>query len=185
MDGYEATRNIRAMNDAYFQNIPIIALTASATSDIKDKVLSFGMSDFISKPFQPDELQSKIADFILSGASKPVSTKQPSNLDLYSEGDFEFKRELGGVLIKNIEELRMTLYQSIEQQDPSLFKKTIHKVKTTLNMLGDEEFNKVISDIDEDLEKSPFPPSLGSTIDVFESLCTKILEGLKEEINSI
>lgn len=61
MDGYEATRQIRALNDDKFNKIPIIALTASAMLDIKDKAFSVGMNDYISKPFNPDELYLKIA----------------------------------------------------------------------------------------------------------------------------
>jgi PAS domain S-box-containing protein len=60
MDGYEASKRIREMNDEYFKTIPIIALTASAMLGMKDKVVHSGMTDFVSKPFSPDELYSKI-----------------------------------------------------------------------------------------------------------------------------
>jgi PAS domain S-box-containing protein len=61
MDGYEATQSIRALSNDRFAHIPIIALTASAMLDIKDKAFSVGMNDYISKPFNPDELYRKIA----------------------------------------------------------------------------------------------------------------------------
>ncbi|MCA0447456.1 MAG: response regulator [Bacteroidetes bacterium] len=57
MDGYEASRAIREFN----QSVPIIALTAEATSDIRELALGFGMNDYISKPFKPENLYSKIA----------------------------------------------------------------------------------------------------------------------------
>ncbi len=61
MDGYEATKRIRGLKeDPYFKSVPIIALTASAMVDVKDKVIEIGMNDFITKPFLPDELRSKI-----------------------------------------------------------------------------------------------------------------------------
>ncbi len=62
MDGYEATVEIRKMADKKAL-IPIIALTASAVSEVKDRVIQSGMDDFISKPFTPDELFKKIAFF--------------------------------------------------------------------------------------------------------------------------
>lgn len=62
MDGYEATIEIRKMSDKK-SIVPIIALTASAVSEVKDKVIQAGMDDFISKPFAPDELFKKIAFF--------------------------------------------------------------------------------------------------------------------------
>jgi PAS domain S-box-containing protein len=61
MDGYSATRAIRAMEDPYFRTIPIIALTASAMMDVKDRVFLIGMSDYLTKPFNPKELYAKIA----------------------------------------------------------------------------------------------------------------------------
>ena len=55
MDGYQAAREIRMMsgNDA---SIPIVAITASLVGEIKQTILASGMNDWISKPFNPDEL---------------------------------------------------------------------------------------------------------------------------------
>lgn len=56
MDGYDATIAIRKFDTT----TPIIALTASATLDTKDKTFEVGMNDYISKPFNPNELYNKI-----------------------------------------------------------------------------------------------------------------------------
>ena len=69
MDGYEATRQIRSMDDVYFQNIPIIALTAAAFSEVRDEVLSTGMNDFVTKPFNPVELFGKIEKYTSQSAN--------------------------------------------------------------------------------------------------------------------
>lgn len=58
MDGYEAIKNIREMN--HFSNLPIIALTAKAMKEDRDKCLEAGASDYIVKPFDPDQLISLI-----------------------------------------------------------------------------------------------------------------------------
>ncbi|WP_159467680.1 hybrid sensor histidine kinase/response regulator [Dyadobacter sp. 3J3] len=60
MDGYETTAKIRSLSGAKFADLPIIALTASAMLDIKDKAFEVGMNDYLSKPFNPNELYSKI-----------------------------------------------------------------------------------------------------------------------------
>ena len=60
MDGYQATIAIRALPEEKFKKLPIIALTASAMLDIKDNAFTAGMNDYVSKPFNPDELQHKI-----------------------------------------------------------------------------------------------------------------------------
>lgn len=62
VDGYQATRAIREQD----KNIPIIALTAAAMVQEKDKVLAEGMNDFISKPFKPRELYNKITNSLLN-----------------------------------------------------------------------------------------------------------------------
>lgn len=65
MDGYEATRRIRAMkHDPYFGKVPIIALTASAMPDTRNKVIEIGMNDFITKPFEPEALREKLIAFL-------------------------------------------------------------------------------------------------------------------------
>ncbi|MCP4163926.1 MAG: response regulator [Deltaproteobacteria bacterium] len=62
MDGYEATKKIRSgqVSDEN-KNIPIIAMTAHAMKQDKEKCLLEGMSDYISKPFKPDKLKEVIA----------------------------------------------------------------------------------------------------------------------------
>jgi CheY-like chemotaxis protein len=64
LDGLEATKIIRQMVDPKKANIPIIALTASALFDIKDKVYNSGMNDYVSKPFKPNELLEKILGLV-------------------------------------------------------------------------------------------------------------------------
>ncbi len=59
LDGFEATKKIRNLGGKY-SNIPIIALTASAVLEIHEEAIGAGMDDFITKPFDPKLLNSKI-----------------------------------------------------------------------------------------------------------------------------
>ncbi|MEZ4826742.1 MAG: ATP-binding protein [Bacteroidia bacterium] len=68
MNGYDATRTIRACTESYFQNLPIIALTASALSPVRGSVIEAGMNDFVSKPFRPDQLFQTMAKYVLDSA---------------------------------------------------------------------------------------------------------------------
>jgi len=56
MDGYETTMEIRKMEK--FSKLPIIALTAKAMKGDKEKCLAVGMSDYISKPVNIEQLLS-------------------------------------------------------------------------------------------------------------------------------
>ncbi|MFC2107703.1 PAS domain S-box protein [Bacteroidota bacterium] len=69
MNGYEATRSIRGLTDSTRNNIPIIALTASAFLDVRDEVYKSGMNDFLTKPFNPEELNKKILQLLRKEAS--------------------------------------------------------------------------------------------------------------------
>lgn len=64
MNGLDATMEIRKMADPKKSSIPIIALTASALLDIKEKIFDAGMNDYISKPFKPEELLEKIQHLV-------------------------------------------------------------------------------------------------------------------------
>jgi signal transduction histidine kinase len=64
MNGYDATKMIRELNDDYFHTVPIIALTASALMEDRERIYQFGMSGFIIKPFNPTELYWKISPFL-------------------------------------------------------------------------------------------------------------------------
>ena len=61
LDGYEACRQIRNNPDKRLASIPVIAMTAHAMASEKEKCLSYGMNDYLCKPFDPKDLRDKIA----------------------------------------------------------------------------------------------------------------------------
>lgn len=62
IDGWEATRRIKA--DPATQAIPVIALTAHAMSDDRDKALSVGCDEYDTKPIDLDRLMPKIESLL-------------------------------------------------------------------------------------------------------------------------
>ncbi len=65
MDGYEATRRIRAMEDKDKANIPIYAMTANVFEEDRQKALDAGLDGHIAKPIDIDNLMT-----VLKGALK-------------------------------------------------------------------------------------------------------------------
>lgn len=93
MDGYEATKRIKA--DALPQNPVIIALTASAFEEDRKEILEIGCDDFVRKPFQKDELLSKMEQYLgvryiyedaeasPEAESEPLTSETQQDLEFY------------------------------------------------------------------------------------------------------
>ena len=77
MDGYQATTKLRS--EPRFSELPIIAMTAHATLEERQRCLAAGMNDHLSKPIDPRVLFETVARFFRSADfSPPPSTPPPS-----------------------------------------------------------------------------------------------------------
>jgi len=56
MDGYEASRQIR--RSGRWPDLPIVALTANAMSEERERCRAAGMNDYLAKPFRREELKA-------------------------------------------------------------------------------------------------------------------------------
>jgi len=74
LDGYTATRTIRALESARAKSIPIIAMTANVFREDIEKCLDSGMNDHIAKPIFPDDLYASLKKH-LPPAMPPSSGK--------------------------------------------------------------------------------------------------------------
>lgn len=119
MDGFEATRRIRALN---MQESPIIiALTASAMKEDKERCIAAGMDDFISKPLRLKDLR-----LILDQTFRSRRKKSISDPVLYkARDDVSFKHI-------DLNTLR-TEYEGM----PDVFLKQIPKIQNDIKTLMD------------------------------------------------
>ncbi|MBA1379392.1 hybrid sensor histidine kinase/response regulator [Pseudomonas brassicacearum] len=62
MDGYEASRQIR--RSGRWPNLPIVALTANAMPEERERCRAAGMSDYLSKPFRREELAALLDQWV-------------------------------------------------------------------------------------------------------------------------
>ena len=147
MDGYEATiliRNHRNPN----QDTPIVALTASALMSQKNKSISVGMNDFLTKPFNPNQLQALLEKYTtpsLAKRAKPLISKESfcfsSQLDssylvdLYGD-DLEYAADMFETFLAySVKELP-SLRPLIEEGDFEKSRQLAHKLKPTFAMVG-------------------------------------------------
>jgi PAS domain S-box-containing protein len=89
MDGFEATRKIRAAQANSAQHIPIIALTANAINGDRERCFEAGMDEYLSKPIDPNRLINAVKNWAKSVSTTPNQTEietstvipaKPSNL---------------------------------------------------------------------------------------------------------
>jgi CheY-like chemotaxis protein len=66
MDGFEATAEIRRLEQADGRRVPIVALTANAMAGDRERCLAAGMDDFISKPIKETDLSRAIEHWVPS-----------------------------------------------------------------------------------------------------------------------
>ncbi|MEG2744521.1 MAG: PAS domain-containing protein [Oscillospiraceae bacterium] len=64
MNGYEASRAIRACSQPQAKTIPIIAMTANAFAEDVQKSIDAGMNDHLTKPIEPKELYDTLAKYL-------------------------------------------------------------------------------------------------------------------------
>lgn len=71
MNGVDATKTIRMLNDPSKSNIPIIAMTANVVDEDVEKCKAAGMNDFISKPINLEKMFETIANVLKSKRVTP------------------------------------------------------------------------------------------------------------------
>ncbi|MBI3673946.1 MAG: response regulator, partial [Rhizobiales bacterium] len=123
MDGVKATLEIR--KNPKFMNLPIVAMTANAMQQDRDKCAQAGMNDYMTKPIDPDELFRTLLKWIkprqslmASLAEKPVATGSDEGLPTIEGLDVELG--LQRVLGKKPVYLNMLRKYASNQQDTPL-----------------------------------------------------------------
>jgi two-component system sensor histidine kinase/response regulator len=76
MDGYEATRQLRA--NPRFAALPIIAMTAHALAEERQKAMDAGMTDHVTKPIRPEALFETLRRYAGRGAGAEPIARQPA-----------------------------------------------------------------------------------------------------------
>jgi PAS domain S-box-containing protein len=152
LDGYSAAKAIRLLADEYFHTLPIIALTADAMAETRSKIEEAGMHGHVSKPFDPHELKSAIAQFIPAALATPQH-EWLENFEAFTKGDVSYKANLSRLISGNLTELQASLSHAGDSIDPAEeFSLMVHKVKTALKILKSRELDDCIENLRKDLQ---------------------------------
>ena len=194
MGGIKATRIIR-----FKLNIttPIIALTASALKNDRNLALNAGMNDYISKPFDPDDLLNKLLKFVKPGEQVPEFPEQnkpaepPAALfnlqglrKIFSKNEHKIKEMIELFL----EQTPVQWKELLSQYNAANFKKVgeiAHKIKPTIDLLEITSLTEVIRDIELQAKNNNEEGTLDDSLEIFESIIDDVYEQLNEEIISL
>ena len=77
MDGYEATRALRKIENGSGRHTPIVALTAHALNGDKELCVQAGMDDYLTKPIDVQELRSALRRWSGGGATGAAAAADP------------------------------------------------------------------------------------------------------------
>jgi CheY-like chemotaxis protein/HPt (histidine-containing phosphotransfer) domain-containing protein len=160
MDGLEATRHIR---QELASNIPIIALTANAVKGEMQKCIQAGMNDYLSKPFEEEDLIRLIAKWLGRETHfGPAKTTKITDTPLYdlcklkqiTRSDEKFMVKMLQVFISETTNSLTNLEQAFEQKDIKQVQFLAHRMKSSLNNLNISSAGGIA----EKIEKSDWVP---------------------------
>jgi signal transduction histidine kinase/CheY-like chemotaxis protein len=202
MDGFEATHRVRDPQSAVLNHrIPIIATTAHAMAGDAAKCLAAGMSDYISKPIDPQILEKTVENWLerrVHGASEasladsppkhnPPPPEQPVPALVFNRlaflermmGDEEFAREIVTEFLKELPALIQTLAEQVAQADLESIGKLAHKIKGSAANVGGE----TLRDAALGIEKAGKTANMAEVllgIPGFEASAAQLTEALKQ-----
>jgi signal transduction histidine kinase/CheY-like chemotaxis protein/HPt (histidine-containing phosphotransfer) domain-containing protein len=181
LDGYQATQKIRDWEINQHQQTtqtPIIALTAHALDNDREKCLDAGMSDYVCKPFRKqhilDTLQQWIPHRLITeqqpsigsilgntdnNPSKPAS-KQPSmppalnksiidEIKAMADGESDFFGELKQCFTHDFSLGLETLQTAYQQNNAEKVRATVHGMKSTSGHLGAMKLSALCAELEE------------------------------------
>ncbi len=140
MDGFEATAAIRARQHGG-RRVPIVALTANAMAGDRERCLSAGMDDYVSKPVNAAELERVIESWC---RPRPVAAEAPAEpFDFRSAmervgGSREFLAKLAQSFCRNLPATRAKLRTAIDEHNADGIDIAAHTLRGTLGMFSAE-----------------------------------------------
>lgn len=177
MDGFEATTTIRQMTGSKCE-IPILALTAATISSIKEQCLEVGMNDFVSKPFDPVDLHTKI-------------TKNISNFNTSENFDFTYLEQLTkgskekiekyiDIFLKTAEKDMSSLKEGLVDRDQKRIKDTLHKQASSILVVGLNELGNKARALESQLVNTE-PDTIMDLLQEYYSELEKNIHVLKQQ----
>jgi len=179
MDGYESAKKIREISP----DVPIIAMTADVITGVKEKYEACGITQFISKPFDPDRFLGLIRDALLGQGKRDMVQSQvldkAAGLDSMGGSEEIYRQVLLEYARENADTFRK-LDQAMAQRRFAEAAGIVHKIKSSSGSIGARALYQTCAKLQKALEEER-TDEIGALRDAFDSL----LNGLLKEISGI
>ncbi|TCT19813.1 ATP-binding protein [Thiobaca trueperi] len=182
LDGYQATIRLRA--DPRYADLPIVAMTAHALEEERQRGLDMGMQDYLTKPFEPRDLYAILARYVPQDLTPtPETVLTPADaaltdplasiagLDIraglkYVSGNRQLYRKLLGDFRDQYLSVQMRLRGSLEQGDWDAAVRDIHTLKGLAGTLGMSALQPVAAALEQAFRaRAPHATDLLSSLD--------------------
>ena len=163
MDGFEATRKIRLQEHEQEKHVPIIALTANAMEDDKQRCYDAGMDDYLCKPFDIDELINILNTWIIgvnkvNNLPQPAQASKPVSKDELI--DFDVLVKLKNIMGSHFDELIPAFIEGVEnyfndlksmntQDNMQEIERFAHSIKSSSANIGAQTLAKNCAQLEE------------------------------------
>ncbi|MFM8442447.1 MAG: response regulator [Methylococcus sp.] len=203
MDGHQATREIR--RQPRFASLPIVAMTAHAMAEERERSLTEGMNDHITKPIDPDCLYQTIQHWCAgkaSGTSGPTPGQAPPPASLAPAGlpgsidGLDIAAGLNRVANKPaiyLKLLRMFVSQqenaarivhaALEGGDHELALRTAHTLHGLAGNIGALALSEAAAHLEQALKGGLADSALAAPLAEFEAQLTRQIAALKSALN--
>jgi PAS domain S-box-containing protein len=187
MDGYEATEFIRKRFAPPKSQVPILAMTAHAFISKEEKYRNFGMDDFVLKPFVPQQLFQKIAQYVNPRPEipEPALKIDLAYLHLVANGDPATKAELLQILLEETPEELHRMRRSLEVGHWEELKQGCHKMKSTLAFSGCAQLCELNAALESLCDQPEDREKMASLVQQLSAGFEQVRPSLQEALNDL
>ncbi len=153
VDGYAATEAIRR-GETGRPDIPVVVLTAAATSHQRERALLAGADDFVTKPIRDGQLSRAVADVL---ARPPAELDEPYVAALEALDDGSAFRELTDLFFVTAEERMRTLVDAAGRADGARIGALAHELRGSAANLGLQNIAHACAEIEAGLRAGTVP----------------------------
>ena len=176
------------------KSLPILALTAFTSKEDEEKCLKVGMKCLLTKPIDQEVLLNTLYKYLVNkdydvvkteDLGELISTKKEKlinfdYLDKVTGGDLVFKKEMVDLVAIQLPKIANRISILNKEKDATELKKAIHKLKSTIGVLGFDEGKKIIIEMENSLAESNSVSSVEDELFLLLEMCEDLLKEIKE-----